>query len=374
MKPRHSESSSNYYSCAYDFKSDFLVANSLIGARRPSYFIADVAANHDGSLDKAIELINLCAESGADAVKFQHFTASTIVSDYGFRALGSQQSHQSSWKKSVYEVYDAAALDMDWTPILKKECDKVGVDFFTSPYSIDLVDKVDPYVPAYKIGSGDITWLEIIEHISLKGKPVMLATGASTLDDVERAMAVIAKHCQEVVLMQCNTNYTVNPENFNHIHLNVLKTYAAMYPSVVLGLSDHTPGHATVLGAIALGARVIEKHFTIDNSLEGPDHTFSMNPITWKEMVDRSRELEMALGCGVKKVESNELETVVLQRRGVCYKGDFPAGHVLKKEDLEVLRPCPDEAVRPYDIDKILGRSLLLDVNKGESARWIDIR
>ncbi len=139
-----------------------------IGDEFPTYFIADIAANHDGDLDRAKKLIRLAAENGANAAKFQHFEAETIVSDFGFKDLGAQQSHQAKWKKSVFDVYKDASLDLSWTPILKDECDKAGIDFFTSPYSYDLVDHVDEYVPAYKIGSGDITWHGIIEYIAKK--------------------------------------------------------------------------------------------------------------------------------------------------------------------------------------------------------------
>ena len=130
------------------------IEGKKIGENFPTYFIADVAANHDGDLERAKDLIYLCAEAGADAAKFQHFTADTIVSDHGFKALGGQQSHQAQWKKSVYDVYNDASINQDWTPTLKDTCDKAGITFLTSPYSYELVDKVDEYLNAYKIGSG----------------------------------------------------------------------------------------------------------------------------------------------------------------------------------------------------------------------------
>ena len=225
------------------------------------------------------------------------------------------QHHQSTWNKSVYEVYQAASVDLGWTPVLKETCDKAGIAFFTSPYAFELVDAVDPFVPAYKIGSGDITWLEIVRHIASKGKPYILATGASSIDEVDRAVQAATQVNPQLALLQCNTNYTGNLENFRYIQLNVLQTYRAMYPDLVLGLSDHTPGHSCVLGAVALGARIIEKHFTDDCTREGPDHKFSMNPACWQEMVERTRELEYALGNGIKRVEENERETVVVQRQ-----------------------------------------------------------
>jgi N-acetylneuraminate synthase len=354
-------------------EAGFAIEGRPIGANHPTYFIADIAANHDGSLERAIELIHLCAEAGADAAKFQHFKAETIVSDHGFKSLGSQQSHQASWKKSVFEVYADASVDLGWTPALKKACEEAGVDFFTSPYALDLVDAIDPYVPAYKIGSGDITWLEIIEHIARKGKPYILATGASTMDDVQRAVAVATAINPQLALLQCNTNYTASLENFKYIQLNVLQTYRAMYPDMVLGLSDHTPGHATVLGAVALGARMIEKHFTDDTTRTGPDHRFSMDPRTWREMVDRTRELEYALGTGVKKIEDNERETAILQRRGIRTARDLPAGTVLKRDDLTVLRPCPADGLPPYRMPEVVGRKVRHVLKSGAHLQWTDL-
>ena len=344
-----------------------------IGRDHPVYFIADIAANHDSDLARAKELIQMAAEAGADAAKFQHFKAGTIASDRGFRDLGGKQSHQAGWKKSVFEVYDDASVDLDWTPHLREACAKAGIAFFTSPYAVDLVDHVDPYVPAYKIGSGDITWIEMIEYIARKQKPYILASGASTMDDVTRAVSAALAINPQLCLMQCNTNYTASLENFKFIHLNVLNAYRLMYPDLVLGLSDHTPGHATVLGAVALGARVIEKHFTDDVKRVGPDHAFSMDPATWREMVDRTRELENALGAGVKRVEENEKDTVVLQRRAVRADRNLEAGTVLKREHLSVLRPCPADGIPPYAIERLIGKQIRCDKATGEHLQWTDL-
>lgn len=353
--------------------SCLIINGKQIGCHEPTYFIADIAANHDGDLQHAIALIYLAAEAGADAAKFQHFKADTIVSDLGFKSLGGQQSHQSRWKKSVFDVYKDASVDLGWTPYLKEACDKAGIAFFTSPYAPDLVDAIDPYVPAYKIGSGDITWLEIIEYIAGKNKPYILATGASSMNDVQRAVEVALGVNPKLALLQCNTNYTASLENFKCIQLNVLRTYREMYPDIILGLSDHTPGHATVLGAIALGARIIEKHFTDDTGKAGPDHVFSMDPKTWREMVDRSRELENSLGAGCKKVEFNEKETVILQRRSIRVKTDLPQGFTLARNDLSVLRPCPDGALPPYEMTNVIGKQLRRPIKAGDHLRWNDI-
>jgi len=353
---------------------DIQIENKTIGVNKPTYFIADVAANHDGDLERAKELIYLCAEAGADAAKFQHFTASTIVSDKGFKSLGGRKSHQSGWDKSVFDVYQDASINQDWTSILKETCRKADITFLTSPYSYELVDKVDGFLSAYKIGSGDITWLGIVDYIASKGKPVLLASGASTIKEVDIAMSTLTNRTDEIVLMQCNTNYTASLENFKYINLNVLKEYKRRYPDTILGLSDHTPGYATVLGAVTLGARVIEKHFTDDTTRKGPDHKFSMDFNAWKEMVDRTRELENSLGLEIKKVEDNEKETVILQRRAIRAKKDLMAGCMVNKENLEFLRPCPKDALPPYELEKILGKALTEDIKSGDYIKWTSIK
>ena len=346
------------------------IGSRRVGDRHPTYFIADISANHDGDLERAKALIRLAAESGADAAKFQNFRAARIVSARGFESLAGNASHQARWKKSVVRVYEEASLPWSWTPALKEACDRAGITYFSAPYDLEAVDMLEPYVPAYKIGSGDITWPEMLHAIGRKGKPVLLATGASELGDVQRAVRLLLGHTPDVVLMQCNTNYTASRENFGSIHLNVLKAYRTLFPDLVLGLSDHTAGHATVLGAIALGARVIEKHFTDDNRREGPDHPFSMTPAGWREMVERSRELELALGDADKRVAANESETVVVQRRCLRAATALPAGTVLERRHLDVLRPAPADGIPPYALDQVLGLRVRSAVAAGEHLQW----
>lgn len=346
--------------------SEFKIGKLTISQNGPLCFIADIAANHDGDLDRAYKLIELAKEAGAHVAKFQNFQAAKIVSKEGFSSLGGKFSHQATWKKSVYETYEDASVPADWTDKLKAKCDEVGIEYLTSPYDFESIDQVDPYVDAYKIGSGDITWLEIIDYLAKKKKPLLLATGASSLDDVKRAMALIQSQTQDIVLMQCNTNYTASLENFKFINLNVLKKYHELYPEVVLGLSDHTHGHASVLGAIALGARVFEKHFTDDNLREGPDHKFAMNPITWREMVDRSNEVFAALGNGEKIVEGNEQESVKLQRRAIRAAKDLVSGQTINPSDLDFLRPIPEDGLAPYMVENVLNKKIKTDIKKGD--------
>lgn len=347
-------------------RTSIRIGTRTISHDLPTYFVADVASNHDGSIDRARELIWLCHEAGADAVKFQHFRAAEIVSDRGFRQLGKALGHQAKWQKPVFEIYRQYELDREWTDELAATARQAGVDFLTTPYDVDAVDHTAALVPAFKIGSGDIDWLAFIRYVATQGKPVLLATGAADFGEVRGAVETVLSENSELVLMQCNTNYTANLENFRFINLRVLDTFASRWPGLPLGLSDHTPGHATVLGAVALGARVIEKHFTDENGRDGPDHAFSMTPAAWSEMVARTRELELSLGDGVKRVEANERDAKVIQRRCVRLARDLPAGVSLTSADLKCLRPQAPGSFDPQGMADIIGLSLVRDMACGE--------
>ena len=332
------------------------INKKIISNNSKTYFIADIAANHDGSLKRAKKLIALCAKAGADAAKFQHFKANTIVNKKAFNQI-KLKTHQSKWKKSVFQVYKEASINNKWNKELKKECDKFKIDFLTSPYDLDYIDDVNKYIPAFKIGSGDINWKESLVKIAKKNKPVIIASGASSFVDVKNAIKTLKKYNKKIILMQCNTNYTNSEENFKYINLNVLKTYKKFFKNnVILGLSDHTPGHSTVLGAISLGARVIEKHFTDNNSRQGPDHKFSMNPFTWKNMVDETRRLENALGNGIKKIEKNEKNSFFVQRRGVYAAQQIKKGQKFNKKNTCLLRPFNKNSFNPFMYDNLLGK------------------
>jgi N-acetylneuraminate synthase len=350
--------------------AEFQIQSRWVGDAHPTYFIADISANHDGDLDRARMLIRLAAEAGADAAKFQNFQAPQIVSAHGFNTMRGQMSHQAKWKKSVFQVYKEASLPWEWSPLLKEECDKAGIHYFSTPYDFGAVEMLNPLVPAFKIGSGDITWPEMLRKVGSTGKPTILAAGASDIADVTRAMRVLEACGVPLGLMQCNTNYTGSLENFKHIHLRVLQTFRILFPNAVLGLSDHTPQHATVLGAVALGARLVEKHFTDDTSREGPDHPFSMTPKTWREMVDRTRELEHALGSPLKEVAANERDTVVIQRRCLRFATAVSSGTTLTRELLDALRPAPPDAILPYELEKVLGKRVRRDTVAGEHLTW----
>jgi N-acetylneuraminate synthase len=338
-----------------------------IGPEHEPYFVADIGANHDGSLSRAMALIEQAAEAGADAVKFQSFQVETIVSRRGFADLG-QIGHQAAWQQGVYETYDAAAMPWTWVPALAARCQQVGVAFMTTPYALELVDAIDPYVPAWKIGSGDITWDALIRHVASKGKPVLLATGAATASEVDDAIGYYfdgwpepTEYGQHLVLMQCNTNYTGDPKNARFVNLRVLDDWRATYYAH-LGFSDHTPGSIATCAAVAKGACVIEKHFTDDPARPGPDHGFAMTPGEWGRMVRNARATWLALGDGMKKPEANEAEARIVQRRALRWRYAISAGQVVDSVDVLPTRPCPDGALMPDRLAEVVGHRLIHDV------------
>ena len=347
------------------------LGNIFVGNDLQPYFIADLAANHDGELSRAKELVWLAKESGAHCAKFQHFVADKIVNDVEFQKINSLKTHQSGWKGSVSEIYDQYHFKREWTEEVVKECKKAEIEFSTSPYDYDAVELVDEFVNFYKIGSGDISWIDFIQYVAKKNKPILIATGASTIDDVQRAVEIVDR--KKLVLMQCNTNYTVETDKHKFVNLRVLEQYKKLFPDVVLGLSDHTLGHGSVLGATALGARVFEKHFTDDNNRIGPDHMFALNPINWRQMVDLSNEVFETMGDGVKKIEKNEENAFIVQRRSIVCNKSLKKGTILKKEDLDFLRPCPKDSFHPYEINSLIGKKLSVNKDKNESILKKDI-
>lgn len=341
-----------------------------IGASQPPYYVAEIGANHDGELERALRLIELAADSGADAVKFQHFQAETIVSRKGFAELP-KMAHQASWEKDVYEIYEAASIPLDWTEHLASYAHDHGLAFITTPYSIELVDVVEPYVDAYKIGSGDVTWWDLITHIARKRSPILLATGASNFYEIHAAQQAIwqGNSNAEVCMMQCTTDYTGGIP-WDTLNLSILHHWDSLLV-YDLGFSDHTPGHLAVVAAIQHGARVIEKHFTDDKTRIGPDHSFALDPVEWVQMQEAGDIAFRMIGDGVKRVERNEVEARVVQRRAWRYREDMPFGAMVLSRDLVATRPCPPDGIPPSErlsSPRRLTRAVLADdlVRRGD--------
>ena len=235
----------------------------------------------------------------------------------------------------------------------------------TSPYDIKLAEDVNPLLDTFKIGSGDISWIEMIEHLCNYGKNIIAATGASSIEDVRRLYNKVTDYGNNLCLMQCNTNYTGDSKNLKYINLNVLNQYRLEFPKAILGLSDHTHGCTTVLGAVTLGARIIEKHFTDDNSRIGPDHKFAMNPKSWSDMVIETNKLISSLGDGIKKIEDNESLTYIAQRRSIYATRDIYEGERIKKDDVIALRPNQKNSFPVENLNNLIGKSTNKTIKKG---------
>lgn len=331
------------------------------------YFIADIAANHDKNLNRCYELIYRAKESGADAVKFQHYKATNLISKEGFERYGKVQ-HQSKWEKTVYETYADFSLPYEWTASIADYCKTIGIDFMSTPYDLEALDIIDPFVKWHKIGSGDIDYIDLLIAVNGKNKKVFLATGAADISDVGMAMNCLDK-CPKV-LMQCNTNYTKSIDNKTYINLNVLKTFKSLYPDCELGLSDHNKDNKIILGAIAIGAEYIERHFT-DGQSRSPDNDFALKPYEWREMVNDAKDFYKMLGDGVKKVEANEEEERVIQRRCWYAANNIKKNSIIDKKDIVLKRPAI-QAGLPASYP-LYGDIALRDIAAGEVIGYGDI-
>lgn len=308
--------------------------NKLVGENQNCYIIAEIGSNFDGSLTKAKKLIKLAKQSGADAVKFQTFTAKGLIMKQGFDR---KTAFQAKWKNSVWETYKKAEFPREWHKELNNFSKKMGIHFFTSPWDFEAVDMLDALnPPAFKIGSGDITYLEILKYVASKKKPIILATGASTIKEVEDAVKTIkSTGNKQIILLHSVTQYPSPIEDANLLVLERLrKTF-----QLNVGYSDHSPGSLVALASVTLGARIIEKHFTDDPSLSGPDHPHSMDPKSFSSMVKDIRILQRALGDGKKKVEKSEKETRIIQRRGIWTIKPIKKGEKFSKENIVAVRP-----------------------------------
>jgi N-acetylneuraminate synthase len=350
------------------FNKEIKIGNKWIGQNHPTYFIAEIGANFDGSIEKAKKLIDAAKAAGADCAKFQTFDTPRIVSEGGFSKMVLKGVH-GSWGRTVSEVFKDAEFPVSWHKEFSDYCAQVGIDFSTSPYFKEAVDLcVDLNVPFIKIGSGEITWLEQLDYIARKGIPVMLATGDATMSEIDEAVRTIQKTGnKDLVLMQCITNY---PSKLDSANVNVLKTYQSAF-DVLTGYSDHSPGHVVALASVVLGGRVIEKHFTLNKKDKGPDHPRSMEPDEFKFMVDSIREVERAMGSTVKEVVAEEGETVFVQRRCLYAKNPLKAGQVLTEDDITVLRPAL--GIQPKFKQTIIGKKVNKDIPAGDPLFWEDL-
>jgi N,N'-diacetyllegionaminate synthase len=331
------------------------------------FIIAEAGVNHNGSLDLALRLIDTAKASGADAVKFQTFRADLLATRSAHKAP--YQERTTAQAESQFDMLRRLELDAAAHRKLIEHCQRIGIQFLSSPFdaqSADLLDEMD--VPLFKVPSGEITNLPFLEHLARKGRPVILSTGMSTLGEVEEAVHVMqAAGTTKLTLLHCVTEY---PAPYAEVNLRAMQTLRSAF-GLPVGYSDHTPGIDIAIAAAALGAEVIEKHFTLDRSLPGPDHAASLEPDELRQMVEAIRHVEVALGTGIKAPAPCELPNVSVARKSVVAARSLPAGHKLATEDLDIKRP--GSGLAPKLLPALVGRTLRAEVAKDEILDWDDL-
>jgi len=350
------------------FSKEIAFNDRLVGHGHPAYFVAEIGANFDNSLDKAKKLCDAAKEAGADCAKFQSFISEKIVAPKGFQKMQLKGVH-GTWGRPVNEVFKDAEFPRDWHHLVKEHCDNIGIQFSTSPYDFEAVELcMELDLPFIKIGSGEITWLEMIEKIAQKNKPIVLATGDATLSEIDDAIRTIESvGNKNLILLQCITNY---PSMIESANINVLKTYQSAF-DVLTGYSDHSFGDVVILGSVALGGIFVEKHFTLNKEDKGPDHPHSMNVQEFKTMVNRVRQLELAMGSTKKFIVEEERETVIVQRRGLYAAKTIPKGKIIENSDIIELRPAL--GILPKYKRNVIGQVSQTDISEGEPIYWQNI-
>ena len=335
------------------------VANKLIGPGQPVFVIAEAGVNHNGDLKLARALIDVAVEAGADAVKFQTFQADRLVTHEAPKA--EYQRRTTGDSESQFEMLQRLELSADAQRELQSYCHERGIIFLSTPFdeeAVDLLDKLG--VPAFKISSGDLTNSPLLEHVASKGKPVILSTGMSELSELIEAVSVLnIAGCENPVLLHCVSNYPADPTEVN---LRAMQTMRSAF-DVPVGFSDHTKGIDVALAAVALGACVIEKHFTLDRTLPGPDHRASLEPAELRELVRSIRRVETALGSGRKVPTATEIETAKVARRSLVAARDIPAGAKLER-DMVVMRR-PGTGLSPAMLNTLLDRRAVREIAAG---------
>jgi len=340
---------------------DFIkCGNRNIGKGRPVYIIAEIGSNFDGSLEQAKKLIDLAKECGADAAKFQCFTAEKILCKEAFENM--REGFQAQWKKPVFQVYKDAEFPREWTTELFNYCKKRGIDFLSAPYDKEAVDLLDAVgVKFFKIGSGEVTNPDFLKYVARKGKPMAMSVGATTMEEISEAVkAIRSTGNKQLLLIQCVTNY---PSPVEEANIRVIETLRKKF-NLPVGYSDHSSGTIVPVAAVALGASIIEKHLTFDKSREGPDHNYALDVETFTRMVREIRTVEKALGDGIKKISDSEKLTKVLQRRSIFAATDIKKGEKISAEKLVVLRP--EKGLMPKFFSGIVRKKAKIDITKGE--------
>ena len=346
--------------------SKISIADRLVGDGEPCFIIAEAGSNHNGSLEQAKGLIDVAVESGADAVKFQLFRASKLYHEKAGR------SDYLKLDRSIYDIIAEMEMPYEWLPELATYCQKNGgIIFLSSVFDEESVNRLDQHVPAYKIASYEMTHIPLVRHIAQKGKPVIISTGTANLEEVDETVEAFLKTGnKDLMLMQCTASYPTPVEALN---VQAIVTMKQAF-GVPVGLSDHSRDPLVgPLSAVAVGANLVEKHFTLSNRLPGPDHAFAVEPADLRLMVQKIREVEQALGSGEKVFHSVEEELRGFARSSIFATKDIAEGEAFSKENIAVLRRGNlTPGLEPKYYDLLMGTKSQRDVKNGSAVQKED--
>jgi len=319
------------------------------------FLIAEAGSNHNGSLDTAVEMVHQASRTGADAVKFQDYTIDSLFADRYYTQILNLKGE--AWKKQI--AY--SSFKPEWREVIAREAQRCGIFYFTTPFSPEIVDEIDPFVPFFKIASCDITFYPLLEKVASKKKGVFLSTGASSIEEIEQAVRILSeKKLPFVCILHCVMLY---PPPFATLHLNFIQTLTDRF-GLPVGFSDHSPGIDAALCAVARGARVIEKHFTLDKGQKGGDHTHSLDIKELTTLVKKIRLYEEMLGNNQKIITEREGKERVYARRGIYAARSLKKGERLDFDGLHFLRP--NIAVGVEHVGEVIGRTLARDIPRGD--------
>jgi len=337
-----------------------------IGDGKKCFIIAEAGSNHNRDFDNACRLIDVAVEAGADAVKFQIFSAEAIYSKKTPMATYLKKEKLAKDNETLWDVIKRIEIPRHWTPDLMAYCQKKGIMFLSTPFDLTAVDELESAgVEAYKVASFEITHLPMLRKISVTGKPIILSTGMASLEDIEVALdAIRAAGKSEVVLLHCAIAY---PPKFENINLRAMDTMKQAF-QVPVGFSDHTMGHVTDVAAVARGACIIEKHFTLSRDQEGPDHPFSLEPHELKEMINAIRQTEQILGSPIKRHTEAEKELYRIARRSLVAARDIAEGEVFTEDMIAVKRPGFGIQVRHMPM--VIGRPARCKIEEDDILTW----
>ncbi|OLU15086.1 hypothetical protein BVH01_14665 [Pseudomonas sp. PA1(2017)] len=344
------------------------IGTRQLGEDKPVFIVAEIGANHDGDPVKAAELVRMAARAGVDAVKFQTYTAAELVADAD-RVVSWGRPGQER-QETIGGLFDRLALPRAAHGELFALAKSLGVLAFSTPFSPEGADFLDCLqVPCFKVAASDVAYLDLLERVARSGKPVILSLGKSTLAEAERAVAVLNQAgCRDLVLLHCLSAYPAPDDEMN---LRTITTLRHLFPQASIGLSDHSLGYTAALGSVALGARLIEKHITLDRDTDGPDHWFSAEETELTALVRETRRLEVMLGRSYVGVRPSEVQERRVSTRSLVLRHALPAGHRLTLADLAVLRP--GYGIHPFERERVLGRQLARGLPAMSVLGWDDI-